>query len=151
MLVVMLASLGENDKAMSSLTIDPQADDLIWMAFDGASWDDFHVLLAELKALTNTRTQPYCLVFDPSVDMPKGNPLPHIRSMLRYMESEPKFAYMVAIIPSWMKIAALFARVVLQMFGEVKVLNAGEVVDSREAALAAYHRYRVMSVARHLE
>ena len=35
---------------------------------------------------------------------------------MRFMDAESKFEHMVAIIPSWMKIAAVFARLALQMF-----------------------------------
>ena len=62
---------------MSSLYQDSTHTDLIWMEFDGKSWDDFNELLSELIELTKTLDTPYCLIFDPSVDMPKGNPLPH--------------------------------------------------------------------------
>lgn len=132
---------------MSSLSLDPERSDLLWMAFDGQSWDDFNALLSDLMNLTKDLPEPYCLIFDPAHDMPKGNPLPHIRRMMRYMENEPKFEHMIAIVPGWMKIAATFARLVLQLFPGKTLDGNGIVVDSREAALGAYSAYHAQKVA----
>lgn len=125
---------------MSLVYIDNAHDDLIWMEFDGPTWDEFHVLVDELAEMTKARTTPYCLIFVPTVDMPKGSPMPHIRRLMNFMDREAKFELMIAVVPKWMRVAAVFTNIVMKMFHK-NANEKGATVGSREEAFAAYAEY----------
>ncbi|MFW5748277.1 MAG: hypothetical protein ACOCYT_01550 [Chloroflexota bacterium] len=123
---------------MSSLHYDAEYHDLIWMEFDGRTWEEFSLLVSELKVFVADITAPYSLVFYPDKDMPRGNPIPHISNMSRFLEADPRFNFMIAIVPSWMRITSIFANMASKLFRDRFSQNAPVVVTSREQALAVY-------------
>lgn len=129
---------------MSAIYQDTEYQNLLWMDFDGTTWDEFNILLSQLIELSDDIEEPYCLIFNPLNDMPRGNPLPHIKRMTRFMEDEAKFEHMIAIVPKWMKIAAMFAKVTMQLIPLHRTTSndLDSVVQSRDEALAVYRQYQ---------
>lgn len=129
---------------MSLLYADPDYPDLFWMEFNGPTWDEFNLLLSDLTQLSRERQAPYSLIFYPSVDMPRGNPMPHLKRMMRVMDEDPHFEHMIAIVPDWMRIAATFARVAMQIFqpSNRSYEDTGFMVKTPEEARATYLEFK---------
>lgn len=121
---------------MNQVYQDAEYNNLIWMEFEGPTWDELHTLLSQLAELSKTRGTSYCLVFSPLVDMPRGNPMPHIKRFMKALEADPNYVSMIAVLPRWMVIASAFTRVAARMFG----FSATEAttVTTREEAIEAF-------------
>ena len=95
---------------------DEKHPDLVWLKFEGPSWDEFHELMNQFETWTRETQAPFYLVFYPTIDMPKGSPLPHIRRLIKFLNAEPKIRYMITILPKNMIIAKGFANLATRLF-----------------------------------
>lgn len=119
---------------MGMVYTDETTADLIWVRFDGPTWTEYHDLLDTFNAYTRSHPTPFCMVFYPTVDMPSGSPLPHIKRMVTMMQQNAKIAHLIVVMPPGMIIAQRFAELSTKLFvGHIThfsmVANADEVRD----------------------
>lgn len=126
---------------MGAVYFDATHENLVWLEFDGPTWDSYHILLDEFVKLIREHPTPSCMIFVPAVDMPKGSPMPHIQRMMTLMEREPNFEMMIAVVPAWMRVAAMFAKMMMRVFRH-KMPEEQTIAKDREEALAIYQRYQ---------
>ena len=120
---------------MQGIYHDPEYPDLVWMEFNGPTWNEFHTLFAELETFNATAEVGYFLAFYPTVDMPRGAPLNHIRQLISFLNHEPKVLGMVTVMPRHMIIAKTFADLVGRLF---PASTPSSIVMSKEDVYEAY-------------
>jgi hypothetical protein len=120
----------------SSINQDTENSDLYWVIFEVASWQEFVLITEDLKTFISEQEHPIYLVFDARSDMPKGNPLVHIKSWLNYVAREPKVLQLILLLHSTQPIAKVFIDVALRVFQRDKIT----LVHSRDEVHTAYHK-----------
>lgn len=118
---------------MSRIYFDANRKDIIWFEFDGPNWDVYNEKLSELIALARQSETPICFIFEPSIDMPKGNPMPHIKRTIKIVDEEANIAQMFVILPKSFAIAKIFAQLTQKLFNSDSSMS---MCDDRADALA---------------
>ena len=123
---------------------DPDHNNLIWFKFEGPDWNEYNTLMNQLEAAIRAPGPPTCVIFAPTVDLPSGNPLPHMQRLTRMPGNYQRFELLIVIVPPWMKLAKAFANIVLKLIN-----NGGEVklVTTEAEARQAYDYYNLTKLA----
>lgn len=121
---------------MRNITPDETYDDIVWGVFEGPTWNEFHELLLEIEKYTEQRDTPFYLMFQPTIDMPKGAPFPHMRRILEIVNKEPKILHLIVVVRSSMIIAKQFAAIAAKIFPQQ--MKLASIVTSTEEAYALY-------------
>lgn len=121
---------------MSTITRDTDYPNLVWVSFDGKSWEEFRELFNDVREFARASEAPIVIGFDPAVDMPTGAPLNHLRWTADLVRQEPNILYMYAILQQAHFIGQVFANLGAKLFFS----KAVDLVPDREAVYAAYHK-----------
>ena len=130
---------------MAGIYRDATYPDLVWMEFNGPSWEEFHELFAELEAFNSVSDDGYCLAFYPTIDMPRGAPMTHIRRLMSFLNKEKKIVAMITVLPRHMIFAKAFADLATRMFPGAtpsSIVNHRDEVHDAYAKLAEKIRRR---------
>jgi len=125
---------------MNTIYADSDYTDLIWMEFEGPTWTEYNELLDSLSQIVEVAVEPLCLIFVPAIDMPGGNPLPHIRRLINFLHPDSKLAEMIVVLPAWMSIASMMLRITAKLF-HLNMTHV-QVAVSLDEAKALYKAYQ---------
>ncbi|MEQ8676782.1 MAG: hypothetical protein RLP44_22620 [Aggregatilineales bacterium] len=100
---------------MSNFFYDTEYSNLIWVTFDGNTWEEYRQLLTDVVQLAN-ESKPIVIAFTPQVDMPKGPPLSHLKWTAGLVKKEDNILHMYVIIDTKHIIGKVFAEVATKLF-----------------------------------
>jgi hypothetical protein len=122
---------------MSTISRDADYPDLVWVIFDGKTWDEYYQLFGKVAEFAQASEKPIVIAFHPSVDMPKGAPLAPLKWTADLVKNEPKVLHMYAVVEVRFVIGRAFAQLA------AKALFVGApltLVNGKDAAYAAFHQ-----------
>lgn len=106
----------------------------VYWEFDPVEgWDSFHQGLDQLVDHTENCAEPFFLIFHPSGDVPKGNPIPHMRRIIQLSKQNDMVIQTIIIMKSNWLIAQTFAKLLNKLMAlepEVKLVFSVEEAHS---------------------
>lgn len=108
---------------------------IYWQFNPKDGWTSYHQGLDEITEYSKETDKPFILVFHPSGDIPRGNPMHHMNRIVKISKTDEKLLQTIIIMESSWFLAKAFASVlnkIMSLEPEVKL------VFSLEEAKATY-------------
>ena len=103
-----------------------------WYTDDQTTWDDFHIRLDNLTQQIAAAAEPFSVVVFTSNKQPTGNPLPHLRRLLRIVSKSDMIAAFIVINVKGNMVAQHLTQFAMRTFGSSDKMH---IVRSEEEAL----------------
>ena len=120
---------------MSEIFHDAEYSNLVWVTFDGNTWDDYHQLFNDVVEFSSTKPEPIVIAFIPQVDMPKSPPLSHLKWTAGLIKKADNILHMYVIVGAKHIIGQVFTELATKLFFNSSTLT---VVKDKQAIYDAY-------------
>jgi len=127
---------------MGKIYEHPDWSGCIYWEFDPVDgWEGYHQELDQIAERAKNATEPFIIIFEPSGDIPRGNPITHMRRIVQVSKSNKMITRTIIMLESNWFIAKAFANLlnkVMLLEPEVKlVFGIDEARKVYEATLLA--------------
>ena len=128
---------------MGQITYDHPdwARSIYWKFNPAEGWGGFHQELDEIARYANNAKEPFFIIFEPTGDVPKGNPIPPMRRIIQFSKQNSMVIQTIIIMESNWLIAKTFAKLLNKMMSlepEVQLAFGSDKARSvYEASFAA--------------
>lgn len=127
---------------MGKITQNSDWERSIYWQFDPINgWDGYHIELSEVSRIIRENPEPQILIFQPAGDVPRGNPVVHMRRLVNLSKTEPKIIKTIIIMGQDWFIAKAFVNLLSSLMSfepEVKlVFSMDEARAEHQQTLAA--------------
>lgn len=117
---------------------------VVWEYDPGGGWEAYHEELDSIVAHAEETKTPFFLIFLPGGDVPKGNPMTHMRRLVQFSKSKGQIIHTIIVMGTTWIVARAFVKTLnrfLSLEPEVKI------VFSMEEARQVYSEARNKSVS----
>ena len=110
-----------------TISFDPlEWEQSVYLPFNPADgWEKYHEALDDLTHYAAEVTEPFILVFHPAGDVPKGNPMTHMRRIVTMSKTNPKILKTIIVMDNTWIFAKAFVRIlssIMDLEPEVKLV-----------------------------